>query len=93
MNDSGPMFDLAELAAATAVVRRDVPPTPQYRWPLLAELAEIRAGSPLFVDAYLLEARLTGRRFFETREAVDLDRSLALIDQALKHHQQDPHIF
>jgi serine/threonine-protein kinase len=50
--------------------------------PLLAELAAVRAGSPLFVDAYLLEARLASRRFFETREAVDLDRSLALIDQA-----------
>jgi tetratricopeptide (TPR) repeat protein len=50
--------------------------------PLLAELAGIRAGSPLFVDAYLLEARLLKYRFFDTREAVDLDRSLALIDQA-----------
>jgi threonine dehydratase len=41
MSDTGPspMFDLAELAAATAVVRRDVPPTPQYRWPLLDEVA------------------------------------------------------
>ncbi|HVR98448.1 MAG TPA: protein kinase [Thermoanaerobaculia bacterium] len=50
--------------------------------PLLAGLAEVRAGSPRFVDAYLLEARLTSRRFFETRDAADLDRSLALIDQA-----------
>ncbi|HYH47195.1 MAG TPA: protein kinase [Thermoanaerobaculia bacterium] len=58
--------------------------------PLLAELAEIRAGSPLFVDAYLLEARLTSHRFFETREAVDLDRSLALIDQARNLAPGDP---
>lgn len=29
------VFDLAALERATAVVRRNVPPTPQYRWPLL----------------------------------------------------------
>ncbi len=33
------MFDLDDLAAATAVVRRHVPPTPQYAWPLLDEVA------------------------------------------------------
>jgi len=32
-------FGLDELAAATAVVRRHVPPTPQYEWPLLNEVA------------------------------------------------------
>jgi serine/threonine-protein kinase len=58
--------------------------------PLLAELAEIRAGSPLFVDAYLLEARLRNHRFFETRDAADLDRSIALIDQARKLAPGDP---
>jgi serine/threonine-protein kinase len=58
--------------------------------PLLAELAEIRAGSPLFVDAYLLEARLMNHRFFETRDAADLDRSIALIDQARKLAPGDP---
>ncbi len=30
-------FDLDDLALATEVVRRHVPPTPQYRWPLLDE--------------------------------------------------------
>lgn len=50
--------------------------------PLLAELAGIRAGSPLFVDAWLLEARLRSHRFFETRDAADLERSFTLIDQA-----------
>ena len=30
-------FDLDDLALATDVVRRHVPPTPQYEWPLLAE--------------------------------------------------------
>ncbi|MGD9997932.1 MAG: threonine dehydratase [Ilumatobacteraceae bacterium] len=34
------MFSLEELRAATDVVRRVVPPTPQYRWPLLAERLE-----------------------------------------------------
>ena len=32
-------FDLADLAAATDVVRRHIPPTPQYEWPLLNEHA------------------------------------------------------
>lgn len=32
-----PLFTLAELDAAETVVRRHVPPTPQYAWPLLAE--------------------------------------------------------
>jgi eukaryotic-like serine/threonine-protein kinase len=62
--------------------RREEEKRPADLAPLLAELAKVRLGSPLFVDAYLLEARLTSRRFFETREAMDLDRSLALIDQA-----------
>ncbi|MBN9510984.1 MAG: threonine dehydratase [Alphaproteobacteria bacterium] len=33
------MFTLAELEAASAVVRRAMPPTPQYAWPLLAAAA------------------------------------------------------
>ena len=32
-------FERSELDAATAVVRRHVPPTPQYEWPLLNEVA------------------------------------------------------
>lgn len=32
-------FERAELDAATAIVRAHVPPTPQYSWPLLDELA------------------------------------------------------
>ena len=32
-------FDLDDLARATAIVRRHVPPTPQYQWPLLNEFA------------------------------------------------------
>jgi threonine dehydratase len=33
------VFDLGDLERATAVVRRHVPPTPQYEWPLLSEMA------------------------------------------------------
>ncbi len=33
------MFDLDDLARATEVVRRHVPPTPQYEWPLLSQVA------------------------------------------------------
>lgn len=58
--------------------------------PLLTGLGQIRAGSPLFVDAYLLEARLAGRRFFETRDIKDLDRSLELLDQARDLVPGDP---
>lgn len=58
--------------------------------PLFDELSRIRAGSPLFVDAYLFEARLASRRFFETRDAVDLDHSLALIAQARALAPGDP---
>jgi threonine dehydratase len=36
---------LAELEAAAAIVYRDMPPTPQYRWPLLAE----RLGADLWL--------------------------------------------
>jgi tetratricopeptide (TPR) repeat protein len=58
--------------------------------PLIAELGEIRAGSPLFLDAYLLEADLARRRFFETREAADLDHALGLVDQARAFAPDDP---
>lgn len=34
-----PLFDLDQLAAATVIVRRHVPPTPQYEWPMLSEAA------------------------------------------------------
>lgn len=58
--------------------------------PLFAELGRIRAGSPLFLDAYLLEARLADRRFFETRNAADLDRAFGLIAQARLLAPDDP---
>lgn len=38
-------FDLDDLAAATDVVRRHMPPTPQYEWPMLTE----HAGSTVIV--------------------------------------------
>src|SRR5271156_1740597 len=31
------MSDLATLEAAAAIVHRNMPPTPQYRWPLLSQ--------------------------------------------------------
>jgi eukaryotic-like serine/threonine-protein kinase len=58
--------------------------------PLFAELDGIRAGSPLFLDAYLLEGRLAGRRWFDTRDPKDLDRSLSLIVQARTMAPGDP---
>ena len=58
--------------------------------PLLAELARIRAGSPLLLDAYLLEASLEGYRFFQTRDARDLDRALGLLAQARRLSPDDP---
>jgi threonine dehydratase len=33
------LFGLEELAEATDVVRRHVPPTPQYEWPMLNDVA------------------------------------------------------
>ena len=33
------MFDLDDLERATEIVRRHVPPTPQYEWPMLSEVA------------------------------------------------------
>lgn len=58
--------------------------------PLIGELTAIRNGSPLFVDAYLLEARLWGRRFFNTRDAADLDHAIALLQQAKALAPNDP---
>jgi threonine dehydratase len=37
MDAPNPLFTLAELEAATQLVHRIVPPTPQYAWPLLAK--------------------------------------------------------
>ena len=58
--------------------------------PLFAELDLICEGSPLFLDVYLLEAKLKGRRFFDSRDVKDLDRSLSLIDQARRLAPGDP---
>ena len=58
--------------------------------PLIAELEQIRASSPLFLDAYLLEARLLSYRFFESRDEADLARSLRLIEQARSFAPADP---
>lgn len=68
--------------AFLALQRRWVEERPADLKPLFSGLAEIRSGSPRFVDAYLLEARLASQRFFDTRETIDLDRSFSLIEQA-----------
>ncbi len=49
---------------------------------LLGELAEVRSGSPRFVAAYLLAAEILRYRFWETREAGDLDAALELLEAA-----------
>jgi serine/threonine-protein kinase len=58
--------------------------------PLLAEMDQIRAGSPLFLEAYLLEARMEGNRFFQTRDAKDLDQALGLLAEARRLAPGDP---
>ncbi len=58
--------------------------------PLLSELDGIHAGSPLFLDAYLLEARIFGHRFFQTRDPQSLARALALLDEARRLAPGDP---
>ena len=58
--------------------------------PLLAELDQIRLGSPQFLDAYLLEADLEGYRFFLTRDAKQLDHALGLIAEARRIAPEDP---
>ena len=42
MSGTAMRFERDELDAATAIVRRHVPPTPQYSWPLLDEVAGSR---------------------------------------------------
>lgn len=58
--------------------------------PLLAELSAIRASSPSFVEAYLLEARMLLPRYVETRQAGDLERALALVEEARSLAPGDP---
>jgi serine/threonine protein kinase/tetratricopeptide (TPR) repeat protein len=57
--------------------------------PLLTELDQIRAGSPLFLDAYLLEARIEGFRFFQSRDSQQLDYALGLIGEARRIAPED----
>ena len=58
--------------------------------PLLGELDQIRAGSPLFLPVYLLEARVEGFRFFQTRDKKQLDHALSLIGDARRIAPEDP---
>ncbi len=63
---------------------------PTHLEPLFEELATIRAGSPSFVDSYLLEARMLYRRFYETRGGADLQRALDLLTRARSLDPADP---
>jgi eukaryotic-like serine/threonine-protein kinase len=58
--------------------------------PLLKELAEVRTGSPRFVDAYLLEAEAARYQFYSTRRPEYLDRAFDLIRQARELAPGDP---
>jgi tetratricopeptide (TPR) repeat protein len=58
--------------------------------PLLAGLDQIRTGSPRFLDAFLLEARIEGYRFYQTRDAGQLDHALGLIAEARRIAPEDP---
>ncbi|HSS79309.1 MAG TPA: protein kinase [Thermoanaerobaculia bacterium] len=58
--------------------------------PLLVELDQIRAGSPQFLDAYLLAASLEGYRFFQTRDAKDLGLALSTLGQARRLAPAEP---
>jgi Flp pilus assembly protein TadD len=58
--------------------------------PLLAELDQIRAGSPLFLDAYQLAGSLEGYRFFQTRNAKDLALALSTLGQARRLAPGEP---
>ncbi len=58
--------------------------------PVLDELSAIRRRSPRFVEAYLLEAQLLGLRFFDGRDADDLERALARASEARTMAPRDP---
>ena len=49
-----------------------------------------RTGSPRFLDAYLLAAKIEGFRFFQTRDAKLLDDALGLIGEARRIAPEDP---
>lgn len=57
--------------------------------PLLSELDQIRAASPRFLDAFLLEATIEGSRFFQSRDARQLDHALSLIGEARQIAPED----
>jgi eukaryotic-like serine/threonine-protein kinase len=57
---------------------------------ILAKLAEIRGRSPRFIDTYLFEANILRRRFYETRDTGELDRALALVQQARNLAPENP---
>ncbi|HVG06459.1 MAG TPA: protein kinase [Thermoanaerobaculia bacterium] len=59
---------------------------------LARRLAEIRRRSPEFVDPYLVEAQLGINRFELTRDKEQLDRALALLEDARALAPGDPEV-
>ncbi|HYU33439.1 MAG TPA: protein kinase [Thermoanaerobaculia bacterium] len=57
---------------------------------ILAELAALRQRSPRFLDAYLLEADVARRRFWNSRDEQDLRHGLDLIQEARSLAPGDP---
>ncbi|HEX4952283.1 MAG TPA: protein kinase [Thermoanaerobaculia bacterium] len=60
---------------------------------VLARLAAIRATSPRFLEAFLLEAQVLRRRFQTGRDPRDLERALVLAGCAGELAPQDPRTF
>ncbi len=60
------------------------------RW--IAELAAIRASSPRFLEAWLLEARLHALRHYDSRDPSELETALTLLRRARRLAPGDPRV-
>jgi len=59
---------------------------------LLSRIAEVRASSPDFLPAHLLEAQLARDRYYESRDRADLERAAAIIEEARELAPDDPRV-
>lgn len=59
---------------------------------LLSRIAEVRASSPDFLPAHLLEAELARDRYYESRDRADLERAAAIIEEARSLAPDDPRV-
>ncbi len=57
---------------------------------LVESAREIRRGSPGFLEAYVFEAQLLQTRFYDRRDATDLERANKLLRQARELSPRDP---